>query len=32
MEQKFVKDEKVLIADLLAGSIITRFVQVEIGS
>lgn len=32
MEQKFVKDEKVLISDLLAGSIITRFVQVEIGS
>ena len=32
MEQKFVKDEKVLISDLLAGSIITRFVQVEIGN
>jgi len=32
LEQKFVKDEKVLISDLLAGSTITRFVQVEIGS
>ncbi|HAF68797.1 MAG TPA: translation elongation factor Ts, partial [Acidimicrobiaceae bacterium] len=32
MEQKFVKDEKIAISDLLAESTITRFVQVEIGS
>ena len=32
LEQKFVKDEKIAISDLLAGSTITRFVQVEIGS
>ena len=32
LEQKFVKDEKIAISDLLAGSTITRFVQVEIGN
>lgn len=32
LEQKFVKDEKMAISDLLAGSTITRFVQVEIGN
>ena len=32
LEQKFVKDEKVAIVDLLAGSTIRRFIQVEIGS
>lgn len=32
LEQKFVKDEKMSITDLLAGGSVTRFVQVEIGS
>ena len=29
LEQKFVKDEKVAIVDLLAGSTIRRFIQVR---
>ena len=32
LEQKFVKDEKVAISELLADSMVSRFVQVEIGS
>ena len=32
LEQKFVKDEKVSISELLGGSTVSRFVQVEIGS
>ena len=32
LEQKFVKDEKVVISELLADSTVSRFVQVEIGN
>ena len=32
LEQKFVKDEKVSISELLGASTVSRFVQVEIGS
>ena len=32
LEQKFVKDEKVSISELLGDSTVSRFVQVEIGS
>ena len=32
LEQKFVKDEKVAISELLADSTVSRFVQVEIGN
>ena len=32
LEQKFIKDEKKTIVDLLAGASINRFSQVEIGS
>ena len=32
LEQKFVKDEKKSITDLLGGATLTRFVQVEVGA